>query len=596
MTITWRNFSKIAFASLLILGTQACGDSNNNQPNPATETSKKDKVAEVIIHNLGDPDKLNPLTSSSADASYIQAQIFSALLTYDPATLQLAPYMAVALPKVTEINEGEFAGGMSLEFEIDPQATWDNGSPVTATDYVFTIKAVKNPKTNAAAQRPYLDFIDKIVVDASNAKKFTIYSKERYFLANSSAGGLLILPEYVYDSLQLMRKFSVEELDNPKNTERLSINDDISRFADAFNGNKFDREIVSGCGAYTFKKWETGQFITLERKKDWWGDKSKNPLMKAYAPAITYKMVNDPKTAITQMENEDLDIMASIKPDEFVDLKEKKEFTRKYELTTPDQFAYAYVGFNTKNPKLADKRVRRALAHLVNRDDIIETLYKGLAVKTNSPINPKKPYYDKSIPDIDFNPEKAKAIFAEAGWVDTDGDAILDKIVNGKKTNMELIYKYNNGNPIRKNIGVLLQEEAKRIGVKITIEAREWTVFLDDTKKRDFELVSLAWVQSPSLDDLKQIWHTSGDSPDGSNRVGFGNKESDAIIDKIRITLDQTERDSLYKRIQQIIFEEQPYVFLCVPSERISIHKRFEGRSTSAARPGYSPHMLYLKE
>lgn len=593
MKITWRNFSKIALASLLAFGLQACGGENSN--NKTTEKGEKDSIADVIIHNLGDPDRLNPLTSSSADASYIQSQIFSSLLTYDPATLKLAPYAAVALPTVTEINEGEFAGGMSIEFEIDPAAVWDNGKPVTGEDYAFTIKAVKNPKTNAAAQRPYLDFIDKIVVDANNPKKFTIYSKERYFLAESSAGGLSILPEYVYDEAQLMRKFTVEELDDPKNTARLSINDDISRFADAFNSNKFDREVVSGSGAYTFKKWETGQFITLERKKDWWGDKSKNPLMKAYAPTITYKMVNDPKTAITQMENEDLDVMASIKPDEFVDLKEKKEFTRKFDLSTPDQFAYAYIGFNTKNPKLNDKKVRRAIAHLVNRDDIIETLYRGLAVKTNGPINPKKSYYDKSLPDIEFDPEKAKALLAEAGWKDTDGDGILDKTINGKKENMVLVYKYNTGNPIRKNIGVLLQEEAKRIGVTINIEAREWTVFLDDTKKRDFELVSLAWVQSPSLDDLKQIWHTSGDTPDGSNRVGFGNKESDAIIDKIRVTLDEAVRDSLYKQIQQIIYNEQPYVFLCVPSERISIHKRFEGRETSAARPGYSPNMLHLK-
>jgi peptide/nickel transport system substrate-binding protein len=592
MKITWRNFSKIALFSLIAFGTQSCGGSQNNTN---TEKNTKDTVASVIIHNLGDPDKLNPLTSSSADATYIQSQIFSTLLVYDPTTLELAPYMAVSMPKITEINEGEFAGGMSIEFEIDPTATWDNGKPITAEDYVFTIKAVKNPKTNAAPQRPYLDFIDKIDIDANNPKKFTIFSRERYFLAESSAGGISILPEYVYDSLQLMRKFTIEELDNPKNMERLSINDDISRFADIFNSNKFDRDVVVGSGPYTFKKWETGQFITLERKASWWGDKSKNALVKAYAPSITYKMITDQKTAITQMENEDLDVMASIKPDDFVDLKEKKDFSRKFDLSTPDQFAYAYLGFNTKISKLADKRVRRAIAHLVNRDDIIESLYKGLAVKTNSPINPKKPYYDKTLPNIDFDPQKAQALLAEAGWKDTDGDGILDKTVNGKKETMTLSYKYNNGNNIRKNIGVLLKEEAKRVGVIINIEAREWTVFLEDNKKRDFELVSLAWVQSPSLDDLKQIWHTSADSPEGSNRVGFGNKESDALIDKIRVTLNTTERDSMYKKIQQIIHEEQPYVFLCVPSERISIHKRFQGRETSAARPGYSPHMLQLK-
>lgn len=586
---------------LLLLSASACGTESTTtggiEPAKGNGVGKKGTDPNVVIHNLGDPDKLNPLTSQSADASYIQQQIFSALLEYDPATLQLVPQMAVSRAEVKEISEGEFAGGMSLTFEIRPEAIWDNKEPITAADVEFTVKAVKNPKVNAASQRPYIEFIDKFVIDPSNPKKFTIFSKERYFLAESSIGGLYILPKYTYDPDNIMGKFTVEQLDNPKGTAALSVNPDIKRFADFFNDSKFEREVGSivGSGPYTFKEWKLSEYIILERKADWWGDKVKDaPLVKAYSPKIVYKIVSDPVPAIAQMTNEELDVMVGIKPESYIELKQDKEFNRVFELSTPDQFAYLYLGFNMKDPKFSDKRVRRAFAHLVNREDVITSLYQDLAIPTNGPINPKKPYYASELPLINFDPTKAKALLEEAGWTDTDGNGIIDKNINGKQVEMKVVYKYNNGNPIRKNIGLLLQEEAKRVGIDLQVVSREWTVYLEDTKRRDFEIMSLAWVQGPGLDDMKQIWHTSSDSPDGSNRVGFGSEASDKLIDEIRVTLDEKRRNELYLELQKIIYDEQPYVFVCVPSERISIHRRFnaEGRKTSSLRPGYTPHLL----
>lgn len=596
------NFRTLCFLALLGASTIGCNsDSKIDNKADTTVLSKKAGDPNLVIHNLGDPDKLNPLTSSSADASYIQAHIYAPLLAYDPATLELEPYMAITRPKITEITEGEFANGMSLEFEIQPEAKWGNGEAITANDVIFTIKAIKNPKTNAAVQRPYFEFVHKVVIDPNNPKKFTVYSKDRYFLAESSLGGMYVLPEYVYDPERIMRRFTIEQLNDPKAQDALSVNPDIKRFGDFFNDGKFERDAqyIIGAGPYTLKEWKLSEYIILERKQDWWGDKVKdNKMLKAHPPKMIFKIVSDPVPALAQMKNEELDVMVGIKPESFIELKQDKEFNRMYELSTPDQFSYLYLGFNTKDPKFNDKRVRRAFAHLVNKEDIISSLYQDLAIGTNGPINPSKSYYANELPEIQFDPAKAKALLEEAGWKDTNGNGIVDKEINGKRIEMKVVYKFNQGNSIRKNIGLLLQEEAKRVGIDIQVVSREWTVFLEDTKRRDFEIMSLAWVQGPGLDDLKQIWHTSSDSPDGSNRVGFGNEVSDKIIDEIRITLDEAKRDSLYKEIQKIIYEEQPYVFLCVPSERVSIHRRFdaESRKTSSLRPGYMANWLKVSD
>ena len=172
----------------------------------------------------------------------------------------------------------------------------------------------------------------------------------------------------------------------------------------------------------------------------------------------------------------------------------------------------------------------------------------------------------------------------------------MDKMVDGQKMEMKLKYTTNAGREHRKNIGILLKENAKRAGIEVEVEILEWTVFLEKNKRREFDMKCLGWVQSPTPDDLKQIWHTSSDSPDGSNQVGFGNEESDRIIDQIRVTIDEGERAKLYTRMQELIYEDQPYVFLMSPRERIAIHNRFENADTYVARPGYEETSFTLKQ
>jgi peptide/nickel transport system substrate-binding protein len=291
-----------------------------------------------------------------------------------------------------------------------------------------------------------------------------------------------------------------------------------------------------------------------------------------------------------------LDVLAITKPSKYIDLKENDNFQKNYDLSSPETFSNVFLGINTKNEKFTDKRVRRAIAHLVNRDDIISSLYSELAIKTNSPINPKKPYYNNDLKEVKFDVEAAKKLLAEAGWKDSDKNGSVDKMIGGKKVEMVIKFKYNDGNDTRKNIGILFQEAAAKAGVKVELEVREWKAYLSDLKSRQYDIVCGGWNNSsPSLDDLKQIWHTSSDSPDGSNRTGFGNAETDKLIDEIRITFDEKKRTELYKRIQEIIADEQPCVFICVPSACLVIHKRFKNAETTVLGPGYRLESFQLK-
>ncbi len=582
--------SMLALTIIFFSGCSSDGGSDGGKV-----VSKKEGDNTVVLHELSDPDFLNPFISSAANSTYIELNIFQQLLAIDFKTLELVGSLAVGRPEIKEVEEGEYAGGMSLAYEIRPEATWDDGTPIIAEDYIFSIKIIKNPKVNAGSVRSYIAFIDDIVVDADNPKKFTIYSKERYILAEVFSGYYVYQPK-AYDPEGLMSKFTLKEMSDPKFDA--NAHPELQQFADAFNSSKYAREVgfVQGSGPYEFKGWETGQRITLERKKDWWGDKVKDaPQLAANPDKLVYKIQNDWTTAVTDMKDEGMDVARGVRSGDFVDLKDNARFTQLYNLHNPTQLSYDYIGFNMKNPKLNDKRVRRAIAHLVNKDQIIKVLLKGLGEPVIGPIHPTKPYYNKNLKNIEYNVDKAKELLAEAGWTDTNGNGIVDKEIDGELTEMKLEYKYNSGNDRRKNTGILLKENAKRAGIEIDVVTREWTVFLEDTKKRDFELYCAGWVQSPIPDDLTQIWHTESDHPDGDNRVGFGNAESDQVIDEIRVTLDPLKQKDLYYRIQEIIYEEQPYVFLVSPKERIVIHNRFDNAEPSVNRPGYNQNAFTLR-
>lgn len=580
----------LAVIAVLSTGCPSGGDNDGG-----ASTSKRAGINEVIVHELADPDMLNPVNSSGASSTYIEGMIFQTLLGTDPETYETYGLIAVDRPNIQLIEEGEFAGGMKLEFEIRPEAEWDNGTPITAHDYLFTIKSVLNPKTNCEPLKPYYDWVGDIVIDESNPKKFTIFAKSTYMLIEEFSG-YWVMPEYVYDPEQIMRKFSIRDLNSPEKRAELKGNEDIIRFAEQFNGENFQREkgYVIGSGAYTFEGWKTGQNITLVRKENWWGDKIEGRGFDAKPAKIIYQIINDQTTAKTALKDEGLDVMRSIPPKDFIELRDNEQFKQNFDLTTPTMFSYYYLGLNTASPKLSDKRVRQAISHMVNKKQIIDVIYYGLATPTVGPVHPSKPHYNETIQDYEFNLDKAKTLLDEAGWKDTDGDGVRDKMINGEKTPLVLDFKYNSGNDIRKNIGLLFQEDAKKIGINVNITAKEWSVFLEDLDNHRFEVCVGGWVFGPKMSDPKQTWHTESSVIGGSNYVSFGNAESDALIDGLRMELDEAKREEMYKRLQEIIHEQAPYVFLFTPTERIAIHNRFKAK-TYAARPGYELGEFELK-
>lgn len=554
---------------------------------------KKNTDHQVVIHSLSDPENLNAFTSSDAQATQMKNNIYQRLLHYNFETMELTPVLAKERAKVEVVD-----GKTLLTFTLRPEARWDNGQPVTVEDVIFSLKALKCPKVNSDAVKPYLEFVTDITTDPNSPGTFTFVTDRIYMLAEDVVGyDLIIIPEYIFDEKKILRNFKISDFNNP--SAEITNDPRIKEFADAFNSEKFGRnpEIISGSGPYKLADWQTGQRVILERKENWWGDalKKENMFFTANPKKLVYEVINDFNTAITALKAGKLDVMLVTPVKDYVDLDASSKFKENFVKSEPVMLSFQYIGLNVRDKILSDKKVRQAIAHLTNVDQINEKVLYGLGKRVVGPILPQfKDAYASDIPLYDYNPDKAKALLEEAGWKDSDGDGILDKFINGQKTPLKLTYVYNQGNSMRETVGLMLKEWLRQSGIDMEIRSMEWSLYLADLKKQKVQIFYGSWITDPRDDDPKQIWHTESRNG-GSNYTGFGNAQTDAMIEKIRTELDKTKRNELYHQWQQLLHDESPYIFLINQPFRNVVHKRFDNINPSSIYPGYYEAGFTLK-
>lgn len=585
------------FFSLLLLASCTSDISDNNSDKdlsllPYTGTKNSN---ELIIHELSDPDKLNPLTSQGAGSSYIEHSIFMYLLDVDKEKLEVIPWLAKERPTITLLENSPYK--LRIDYELRPEAVWDNGSPVTAYDVAFSFKATKNPLVDAEHQRPYIDFVAHIEIDEENPKKFSFYTSEMHYAAEFSSGGVnYIIPEYIYDPEQLMRKFTLKQLSDEDEVEKIRGDINMIQFAESFNSEKYQREkgFISGSGPYSFEEWVTGQRLILKKKENWWGEALLGTKsFENYPDKLTYEIINDMVTAITAMKDEQIDLMRNVPPYDFNELQKNEQFNSRYFMLNPEFLSYTYIGLNMRHPILKEKMVRQALAHCVDVPQIIDIVMYGFAKPIASFVHPSKSHYHKELEPYDYNLEKARELLAQSGWEDTDKDGILDKEIDGIRTPLKLSIKYNSGNDKREKTCLFLKENAKKVGIELEIVVREWSVYLDECTNHDFDMYVLGWVQEAILDDPKQLFHTEAYNG-GSNYPGFGNTYTDILIDNLRKELDEDKRKAMFMELQEIVHDEVPYILLFTPDNLLAIHKRFGNAKSYVARPGYEEREFIL--
>ncbi|HDM79089.1 MAG TPA: peptide-binding protein [Deltaproteobacteria bacterium] len=474
----------------------------------------------LVRHLPAEPSTLNPILVTDVYGSQIDGELFDSLIRRDPKTLEFIPQLASSW----EISPDHLV----YTFHLRKDACWHDGKPFTANDVKFSYDKIMDPKVDAAPLRNYYRDIKKVEVLDPYTVRFT-YSQP-YFRALEFCGGLPIVPAHIFG------------------------NED-------FNQHPFGRDPI-GTGPYKFVKWDTGKEIVLERNEKYWGKKP-------HIDKIVYKIITDNTVAFQVLKQGGLDLM-SLRPIQWVKQTRSKRFKKHFRKLKYFLPSYNYIGWNMRRVYFKDKRVRRALTMLVDRQGILKDILYNLGVVVTGPFYINSPAYDKSIKPYPYDPQRAEKLLAEAGWIDHDGDGIRDK--DGTKFSFEFLISA--GSKFAEQLSTILKESLKRHGIHMTIRRLEWAVFIQQIDDRQFDACTLGWSMGWESDPY-QIWHSS-QAKKGSNFVGFVNKEADEIIEKARREFDSKKRNEMYHRFHRIIHEEQPYTFLFTMNALVAVDKRFQ--------------------
>jgi peptide/nickel transport system substrate-binding protein len=506
--------------AVLFLGAVSC-DSGKKTAGPSSGGT-------VVVGLLGDPKTLNPLVSASIESRNIIELLFLKLLEEQGDFVSFRPRLA----KGWQFG----ADSLTVTFALRDDVVWGDGRPVTAQDVRYTWELqvdtlVAWPNRSVKERIADVEVIDDFTV------RFRFTGRYPYQLMDANDG--VILPKHILDQVP-----------------RSEIRDCA-----------FGRAPL-GDGPYRLSRWESEQFVELERNPDYF--ERALPRLER----VVFRIVPDMAALVTQLESGEIDCLESLSIEAASEIRANHPEIRIYTYPSRQQL---FIAWNLRKSVFSSRGVRTALAMAVNTEEMIQTLWGGMARVSQSPMHPALWAHDPSIPAVPFDPEGAKALLAKNGWADHDGDGVLDN--GGLRLEFEMIA--NQGNRLRTDVMTMVQEYLRRIGVRVVIRTFEWNTFVEKISGGDFESCVFGWKAATKA-DLADLWRSTSAPPAGYNIPRYRNAEVDSLIDLARNSLDIDEARAVWFRCQRLIFEDQPVLFLAVPYEVVGLHRRFCGVEPNA--------------
>ncbi|MDP9192245.1 MAG: ABC transporter substrate-binding protein [Acidobacteriota bacterium] len=490
---------------------------------PTLDTSKPQDGGTLVRRLNLDITTLNPVVMASRYDRYVANYLFTPVLYLD-RNLQPIPGLADSW----EISED----GLTYRFKLNPKATFSDGRPVLASDVLFTLKKIADPKTEAIQAHgafASLDIAKTRVIDDSTLE---VVFRERLAAQLIRFNDVLVVPEHVYS---------------------------IGDFRKGFN----DRAV--GSGPYALVRREAGKEVVLQRRKDYWG-------VRPHIETVMFKVVDDHGTAFNALKLGDLD-ESLITSDTWLRESKNPQTTQLINFQRFYTLNYNYIAWNNRNPILKDKSVRRAMSMCIPLDVVVQELFQGTARAMSGPFTADEWAYNPTVPVIKYDPPEAQRLLAAAGWKDTNGDGVLDK--DGKPFQFSLIAM--TGGATSKQIAQLVQSELKKIGVQADINMMEGGLAISSLMKGNFDAAYLSWDLDADPDPHAIFHSSSFPGSGGQNFVFYSNPEADRIIEEARHELDLSKRKDLYWRLHEIMAEDQPYTWIVQVSAKWGLNRRVQG-------------------
>lgn len=457
----------------------------------------------LIVGQIAEPKSLDPAAVTAVNDFRILVNLYEGLLMYAPGTLEVAPALATAW----EVSED----GTEYTFRLREGVTFHDGTPFNAEAVKFNFDRMLNEDHPYHDTGPFplafffsavqsTDVIDDMTV------KFTLDAPYAPFLSNLAyPTGLMVSPAAVKAS-----------------------------------GADYGRNPV-GTGPFKFAEWRSNEAVVIERNTDYWGEP-------AGTDAVVFRPITDANTRVAEMLAGGIDMMVEVPPTALSEFQGNGFSV--VEQAGPHLW---FLILNAKEGPFADKRVRQAANYAINKEAIVNDVLEGTADVAAGPTPPAFGWaYDESLDPYPYDPEKARALLAEAGVA--DGTELVFYVTEGGSGMLDPV-----------PMGTAIQADLDAVGFDVKIETYEWNTFLGEVNpglEGKADMAEMAWMTNdpdtlPFLALRTEAW------PDaGFNSGYYSNPEVDALLEQARAATSQDERADLYRQMQQIVHDDAPWVFV----------------------------------
>jgi peptide/nickel transport system substrate-binding protein len=508
---------------LLLAGTLGAGGCRQ-APEPSSRTAAASegplRGGTVVTGWAAEPSTVNYLLVPSSQVNNeMLFRVFLHLVEEQPDFEEHPPTFAPMLAKSWEWSPDH----KTLTFHLRENAVWSDGVPITAEDVRWTWQAQTNPEVawEGADSKQWITDVEAVDSHTVRFHFSRVYAKQ-FLDANEG----MIVPKHAWSKVPFAQWRQ--------------------------SGDWFKQHLVVS-GPFTIASWTLQQQIVLQRNERYF-EKDLPRLDR-----VVMRLLPDQASGVTQLLSGDLDFAPQIAPGD----AQRVKASPRLELISYWFNIYVAVGWNTERPLFKDPEVRRALTLGIDRKTIVDTLLGPYGRVADSPILTSVWAHDDTIQPWPYDPAEARRILESKGWKDTDGDSVLD--MGGKPFAFELIT--NAGNQVRADAMVMIQDQLKKVGVRVTPRQVEFNTMVDQTRNGNYDATILGYGMDTSL-DLMSALHSRA-IVEGTNAIRYRNPEVDRLIETAALQREIRDEKPYLDRIQQIVHREQPLTFLW-ESQRLS--------------------------
>jgi peptide/nickel transport system substrate-binding protein len=430
---------------------------------------------------------------------------------------------------------------VTLVFELDPRARWQDGVPVTARDVVFTFRRAQNPSV-APRLASLLQHISSVIAEGDRRVVFRFshsYSEQFY----DATFHVAPLPAHLLDSIP------------PEEVARSS----------------FVTHPV-GSGPYRLVRNVPGQFVELKGNESFFLGRPK-------IDRVIIRVAPDPDARLNLLLSGQGDAMDNVIPP-LDNLRRIRADTSLRLIPVPSP-AVGFLLFNQRDPAdssrphpiVADVRVRRALTLALDRRALVRVVFGSYGEVPYGPVSPLLWISHGAPKPEGQNLSQSRRLLAEAGWADHDHDGTLDR--DGQPLMLRL--SLPNTSAVRRQLALLAQEQLRQIGVRIELNQLEFPVWIERRTAGRFDIDFASTSQDPSPSGLSQGWSCTG----GTNVAKYCNPRVDSLIDRAVLTRDKPAE--AWREVLRQIEADAPAIFLYAPTYVYAVRRRFRDVTISPA-------------